>query len=233
MHLPHIGGAHELMVKSDTVKIRIVFDASAKCQGISLNDAIYQGPKLQCNLFDVLMRFRRFPVAVVCDIVGVYLPIGISHENQPYHRFLGRGIDQDRKPDVYEFERVVFGMNSSPFLAICVLQHHANNYRTDFPLAAETIDKSTYMDDSMDSIQSAVQENQLYHQLSALLSKAGMNAQKWLSNSSEVQGEIPLEDWKAEVDLDRSQLPFVKFLRVWWRADTDVFTFSGLSIYAI
>ena len=54
----------------------------------------------------------------------------------------------------------------------------------------------------MDSIQSAVQGMQLYHQLSALLSKAGMHARKWLSNSSEVRGEITLEDPNADVDLD-------------------------------
>ena len=140
-------------------------------------------------------------------------------------QILWRRIDQDRKPDVYEIERVAFGMNSSPFLAQYMLQHHTKNYRTDFPLVAETIDKSTYMDDSMDSIQSAVQGIQLYHQLSALLSKAGMHARKWLSNSSEVLGEIPLEDRKAEVNLNRSQLPCSKTLGVWWRADTDLFTF--------
>ena len=84
-YLPHFP---VLRPDKDTTKIRIVFDASAKCQGISLNDAIYQGPKLQLDLFDVLMRFRRFPVAVVCDIAEMYLRIGISHEDQPYHRFL-------------------------------------------------------------------------------------------------------------------------------------------------
>ena len=221
-YLPHFP---VLRPDKDTTKIRIVFDASAKCQGISLNDAINQGPKLQRDLFDVLMRFRRFPVAVVCDIAEMYLRIGISHEDQPYHRFLWRGIDQDRRPDVYEFDRVVFGMNSSPFLAQFVLQHHAKSYRTDFPLAAETIDKSTYMDDSMDSVGSSIHGIQLYQQLSALLSKAGMHARKWLSNSSEVLGNIPTEDRKAEVDLDRSQLPCAKTLGIWWRADTDVFTF--------
>ena len=54
-----------------------------------------------------------------------------------------------------------------------------------------------------------------------------MNAQKLLLNSSEVQGKILVEHWKPEVDLGRSQLPCVKTLRVWWRADTDVFTFRG------
>ncbi|CAB4025564.1 Hypothetical predicted protein, partial [Paramuricea clavata] len=35
----------------------------AKTDGISLNDVIYAGPKLQQELFDVLIRFRRNPVA--------------------------------------------------------------------------------------------------------------------------------------------------------------------------
>ena len=36
--------------------------------GVSLNDVIHQGPKLQQDLFDVLLRFRQCQVAVVCDI---------------------------------------------------------------------------------------------------------------------------------------------------------------------
>ena len=51
-----------------TTKTWIVFDASAKYQGKSLNDEILPGPKLQNSLFDVLLHFRWYPVAVVCDI---------------------------------------------------------------------------------------------------------------------------------------------------------------------
>jgi len=40
-----------------TTKTRIVFDASAQYQGVSLNDAIFPGPKLQRDLFHVLLRF--------------------------------------------------------------------------------------------------------------------------------------------------------------------------------
>ena len=45
------------ILKSDraTTKTRRVFDASAKCNNISLNDMIYQGPKLQREL---LLCFR-------------------------------------------------------------------------------------------------------------------------------------------------------------------------------
>ena len=56
-----------------TTKTPIVFDASAKFGGISLNDVIYQGPKLQKDLKDVLLRLRRHPVALICDIAGMYL----------------------------------------------------------------------------------------------------------------------------------------------------------------
>ena len=55
----------------DTTKIRIVFDASAKHDGMPLNDVDYKGPKLQRDLFDVLLRVRRLPVAAVCDMPKV------------------------------------------------------------------------------------------------------------------------------------------------------------------
>ena len=44
------------MIKS-TSKIRNIFDCSAKCNGISLNDVIHVGPKLQKELFHVLIHF--------------------------------------------------------------------------------------------------------------------------------------------------------------------------------
>ena len=48
-------------------------------------DDIHQGPKLQQDLFNVLLRFRRFSVALVCDIAEMYLRIS---RDQTYHRFL-------------------------------------------------------------------------------------------------------------------------------------------------
>ena len=52
-----------------------------------------------------------------------------------------------------------------------------------------------------------------------------MHARKWLSNSSRVLRDIPLQDRKAEVDLDADYLPSTKTLGVWWLSDQDVFTF--------
>ena len=159
-----------------TTKTRIVFDASARYQGVSLNDVICQGPKLQRDLFHVLLRFRKNPVALVCDIAEMYLRIEIASEHRPFHRFLWRDLDQQKVPEEYEFSLVVFGVNSSPFLAQFVTQRHAETHRTEYPLVAETTLKSTYMDDSMDSVADDQQGIELHNQLTQLWKRAGMQA---------------------------------------------------------
>ena len=95
-------------------------------------------------------------------------------------------MNQERAPDEYEFNRVVFGVNSSPFQAQSVAQTHAEKHKDEFPMAAETVLKSTYMDDSMDSVVDESQGIKLYEELNQLWSKAGMQAHKWLSNSTKV-----------------------------------------------
>lgn len=75
----------------DTTKTRFVSDAATKFKGGPLNDRIYQVPKLQRDLFDALLRFRRYSIAVVCAIEEMYLCIGIAHADKPYHRLLWRG----------------------------------------------------------------------------------------------------------------------------------------------
>ena len=74
-YLPHF-----VVIKPDkeTTKARIIFDASAAEDGTSLNNFIYQGPKLQRDLLNVLLRFRRYPVAIVGDISEMYLQVKIK-----------------------------------------------------------------------------------------------------------------------------------------------------------
>ena len=107
-----------------------------------------------------------------------------------------------------------------------MLRQHAKKLQGVFPMAADTILYSTYMDDSMDSIRNEGQAVELYKQLSQLLSAAGMYARKWISNPSKVLETIPPQDRKSEVDLDTDPLPCAKTLGVWWQADEDAFTFK-------
>ena len=76
-YLPHFPVVRE---GRSTTKLQIVFDASAKYNGTALNDVIYQSPKLQNDLFNVLLRFRRYPVALICDIAEMYLRVKFMPE---------------------------------------------------------------------------------------------------------------------------------------------------------
>lgn len=49
-------------------QIRVVFDSSAKHEGISLNDVLLSGLDLNNTLLGVLNRFRREPIAVTADV---------------------------------------------------------------------------------------------------------------------------------------------------------------------
>ena len=97
-YLPHFAISRP---DKSTTKTRIVFDASARHDGVCLNDFIHKGPKLQRDLVDVLLRFRRAPVAIVCDVAEMYLQIEIREEDRLFHRFLWRDM-QDREADVIQ-----------------------------------------------------------------------------------------------------------------------------------
>ncbi|XP_065677463.1 uncharacterized protein LOC124808610 [Hydra vulgaris] len=128
-YLPHFP---ILRPDKSTTKVRIVFDGSAKFNGKSINDVIYQGPKLQQDLVTVLLRFRKYPVALACDIEEMYLKIGIHKDDQRYQRILWRNLDSIAEPEVFQFNRLVFGINSAPFMAQFVTQEHARKYAKNF-----------------------------------------------------------------------------------------------------
>ncbi|XP_074634308.1 uncharacterized protein LOC141892873 [Acropora palmata] len=157
-----------------TTKVRIVFDCAAKCNGISLNDMIHAGPKLLQDLFNVLIE--------------------VKEQDRSHFRLLWRDLDPNREPDVFEFNRVVFGKNSAPMESQFVAQENARRNQDRYPLAAETVLKSTYMDDSIDSVENDEEGVELYRQLKALWGAANMQARKWISNSPEVMEKIPAEE---------------------------------------
>ena len=191
-----------------------------------MNDVIQPGPKLQQDLVDVLLRFRRYPVALVCDIAEMYLRIGVHPQDRPYQRVLWRSLNQSEKPKIYF---VVFGINSSPFHAQYVSQHHGKKNKNEYPLAAETVLCSSYMEGSMDSVQTCDEAIKLYKELSELWEKAGMHARKWVSNELEVLKEIPEEDRAIEVNLKCGEFPTIKTLGILRKANDYIVTFKDAS----
>ena len=55
-----------------------------------------------------------------------------------------------------------------------VVQENARRHQHQYPLAAETVMKSTYMDDSIDSVETVEKGIQLYMELDSLWGIAGI-----------------------------------------------------------
>ena len=65
--LPHHGALRE---DRGTTKMRIVFDGPARADKnhYSLNDCLEKGPNLTPHVFEVLAKFRSYPLGLTADI---------------------------------------------------------------------------------------------------------------------------------------------------------------------
>ncbi|XP_053961109.1 uncharacterized protein LOC128865111 [Anastrepha ludens] len=78
---------------SSTTKLRVVFDGSAvTTSGLSLNEILMARPTIQPKLFDILIRFRTFPVALIGDICKMYRCVRVSAADNIFQCILWRDL---------------------------------------------------------------------------------------------------------------------------------------------
>ncbi|XP_057312299.1 uncharacterized protein LOC130653808 [Hydractinia symbiolongicarpus] len=70
--------------------MRIVFDTFAKInhESPSRSDILYKGPQLTPQLYDILLRFRSYPIVLIADIEKAFLQIAIKETGRNFLRFL-------------------------------------------------------------------------------------------------------------------------------------------------
>jgi len=83
---------HHPVIKDNslTTKLRVVFDASCKSTGLSLNDCLMVGPTLQQDLFSILLRFRTFKYALTADVTQMFRQVWIHKTQVPLQTILWR-----------------------------------------------------------------------------------------------------------------------------------------------
>lgn len=87
-YLPHHAVLRE---KSETTKLRVVFDASVKTtSGKSLNDIQMIGPVVQNDLFNIIVRFRTHKFVLTGDIEKMYRQISIDESQRHLQLILWR-----------------------------------------------------------------------------------------------------------------------------------------------
>lgn len=99
-------------------KPRIVYDASCCTdKGISLNDTLMLGPKLQRDLDEIIMRFRRHPIALCADIKKMFNQVKVNPEHWNLLRIFWRENPNAPLREYY-LTVVPFGLTASGHLSV-------------------------------------------------------------------------------------------------------------------
>ncbi|XP_032311561.1 uncharacterized protein LOC116656219 [Drosophila ananassae] len=149
-YLPHFGVKNPYQPGQN----RLVFDATAKGNGVSLNSALMKGPQRYKPLPAVLFHFREGAVGVCADIKEMFHQVLMQPQDRSSQRFLWKNGDDQREPDVYEMQVMTFGAASSPCSEVYVKTVNASQYSSTDPRAALAIKEYHYVDDYIDSFTS-------------------------------------------------------------------------------
>ena len=172
---------------------RPVFDASeCTADGKSLNSQLLPGPPNINDLVEVMIRFRSRPVALVGDIKGMFLAIGLA-DGKDSHRFVWRELDPSRDVEHYKLQVVTFGVTDSPFKSVETTKHHADENKSEYPLGHDLLKNDCYVDDLLGGKETEEEAIELFKEIDELLAKGGFKLMKVLSNSDLVMNSVPEE----------------------------------------
>ncbi|XP_049865132.1 uncharacterized protein LOC126366187 [Pectinophora gossypiella] len=213
-YLPHHAVIREC---SETTKLRVVFDASAKTTNKkSLNDIQCVGPVVQDDLFNILIRFRQHKFVLTGDIQKMYRQILINESQRQLQLIVWR--DDESKPlEVLQLNTVTYGTASAPFLSTrCLLQLALECSNQDI---SEIIKQDIYMDDLLTGADYEDDLKRILEEVTRELHSGGFPLHKFRSNCPQI-----FEDSTLTNSLDLSNQASV--LGVQWTPNTDTLSFS-------
>ncbi|GFX16618.1 integrase catalytic domain-containing protein [Trichonephila clavipes] len=181
-----------------TSKTRIVFDAgSPQNNELSLNDLLWPGINLNPNLLEILINCRLNAIAFCSDIKQAFLQICLADEHKDAVRFLWNDdepcVHIKPKLQVYCFNRVNFGVCSSPFLLEATFRQHIEKYKHEFPDTVELLDRNFYVDDLISGGNEFEEALQTSRRAKNIMEAAGMDLRKWITNDANL-----MEQWNKE-----------------------------------
>ncbi|XP_055604612.1 uncharacterized protein LOC129752852 [Uranotaenia lowii] len=211
-------------------KVRLIWDAAAKTNGVSLNDMLMKGPDMVTSLPVVLLRFRQRTVAICGDIKEMFHQVNIRAEDKQAQRFLFRDQNEET-PQTYVMDVATFGASCSPCIAQYIKNKNAEEFAAQYPRAADAIVNRHYVDDylaSVDTIDEAVRQINEVRHVHAL---GGFEIRNFLSNAPEVLEKIgvpyphSIKHLNLEPGVEEPEKA-ERVLGMMWKPQQDFFTFS-------
>lgn len=215
---------HHCVLRPDSTstKLRVVFDASCKTTAnVSLNDILHTGPRIQEDLFNILLRFRKHRYVFSADIEKMFRQIWVSDTDKKYQLIYWRWCS-DEPIKSYALQTVTYGTASAPYLAVKCLEKISELEGAQFPKEAEVIRSDFYMDDLMSGGDCLESVRKLRVNIDNLLLKYGMPLRKWCSNDKFILEGLDSKDIEANLDIEPSLSNSTKALGIMWNPVTDI-----------
>jgi len=221
-YLPHHGVLRE---NSLTTKLRVVFNGSyPSSSGVSLNDLLHSGAKLQTNIFDVLLKFRSYQIVFSSDITKMYRQILVHPADRNLQRIFW--FNSSGQPCPYQLTTVTYGLNCAPFLALRVLQQLISDEGHRFPKAVASLSEGRYVDDIFGGADSVEEAQEIMTQVIQLCMAGGFPLQKWNSNHPALlKSSLSEKNHASTVELDSTR---TKVLGINWQPQIDTLNFTSV-----
>ncbi|GFV96322.1 integrase catalytic domain-containing protein [Trichonephila clavipes] len=219
---------HHAVIKpsSLTTKLRVVFDASCKTtNGTSLNSLLGVGPKLQRDIFEILLNFRIPRIVFTADIEKMYRQILVADEDQKYQQILWRN-NSSENIRTYKLKTVTYGLASASFLATRCIKQIALDDK-DNPNLSRVLQEDIYMDDLLSGADTPNNAISICKDIAHVLSTRGFHLRKWNSNSTEFLAQFSEHSsHDARVEFSKDSNESSKVLGLFWNSSNDTFGFQ-------
>lgn len=205
-------------------KIRLVWDAAAKSNGMALNDFMMTGPDLLKPLAEILLKFRVGKTAICGDISEMFHRVNVKESDMHAQRFLWHDKNDDlQNPSIFVMHALTFGISCAPCIAHFVRDKNADQFKTQHPRAVEAIQENHYVDDFIDSAPGEEEALKLAMQVREIHAAAGFKMHNWSSNSKMVLNQLydnnsteqSMQDWGTTT----------KILGMYWDPNNDEFRY--------
>lgn len=205
-------------------KFRVVFDLSAKGNGICLNDVLLQGPDLLTNLVGILLRLRQHVVPIVADIKKMFHQVRVWPIDGPAFCFLWHDPGSIEPVNVYQMDVHLFGAVFSPAVCSNALQQIVKDYGDNN--LVQQVTWHFYMDNWLVCFQTEAEAISTAHCLTETLIKCGFPLTQWATSNTIVRQSLPgqlIEGTVINMDLDTD--PIERTLGLVWNFRLDALIF--------
>ena len=152
--------------------------ASAKTTtSFSLNDCLLVGPKLHDDLFNILVRFRFFKIALSADVAKMYRQVELDKAHRDFHRILWR-FTADGPVETLRMTRFTYGVASSSYHSIRSLRECANLSEVSTEVQRAIL-RDFHVDDILTGANSIDEARILQKQLVETLKRGRFDLRKW------------------------------------------------------